>query len=240
MVDRLVGKVAIVTGAHSGIGLAIADAFRAEGATVYASDIKAAPGNISPSSEARLDVTSEHEWDRLVGAVKEQQGRVDILVNNAGGTNYEYLHDFNVENWNSLIALNQLGPALGMRAVLPSMMEAGKGSIINISSIFGARSVAGIAAYHASKGALLNMTRNAAVSYARQGVRINAILPGWTRTPITEAQDPKLNEEFIGRTPIGRGAVPAEIAQPAVFLASDEASFVTGVELPVDGGYLAI
>lgn len=240
MVDRLVGKVAIVTGAHSGIGLAIAEAFRAEGAIVYASDIKAEVGAISPSTEARLDVTSEDEWDRLARAVKEQQGRIDILVNNAGGTSYEFLHDFTVENWNSLTALNQLGPALGMRAVLTSMIDAGKGSIVNISSIFGARSVAGIAAYHATKGALLNMTRNAAVSYARQGVRINAILPGWTRTPITEAQDPKLNEEFIGRTPIGRGAVPAEIAQPAVFLASDEASFVTGVELPVDGGYLAI
>lgn len=176
----------------------------------------------------------------MVEDVLDQQGRIDILVNNAGGTNYESYHDFKVDNWNALIALNQLGPALGMHAVLPSMLSAGRGSIINVSSIFGARAVAGISAYHASKGALLNMTRNAAVSYARQGVRINAVLPGWTDTPMAQAQDSKLNEEFIRRMPIGRGASPAEIAMPVVFLASDEAGFVTGVELPVDGGYLAI
>ncbi|MBV7518997.1 SDR family NAD(P)-dependent oxidoreductase [Ensifer sp. ENS12] len=240
MVNRLENKVAIVTGAHSGIGLAIAEAFREEGAVVYASDIKASAGNIDHVKESRLDVTDEKQWSQLVGAVLEQQGRIDVLVNNAGGTNYESFHDFKVENWNALIALNQLGPALGMHAVLPAMLSAGKGSIINVSSIFGARAVAGISAYHASKGALLNMTRNAAVSYARQGVRINAVLPGWTDTPMARAQDPKLNEEFIARMPIGRGASPSEIAQPVVFLASDEASFVAGVELPVDGGYLAI
>lgn len=240
MVERLKDKVAIVTGAHSGIGLGIATAFRAEGAIVYASDIRADVAPISPSTEARLDVTSEVEWRRLVDAVLDQHGRVDVLVNNAGGTNYEFMHNFEVENWNSLIALNQLGPALGMRSVLPSMLDAGRGSIINICSIFGARAVAGIAAYHASKGALVNMTRNAAVSYARQGIRVNAILPGHVRTPITEAQDPKRNEEFIGRTPMGRQSEPVEIAMPVVFLASDESSFVTGVELPVDGGYLAV
>jgi NAD(P)-dependent dehydrogenase (short-subunit alcohol dehydrogenase family) len=120
------------------------------------------------------------------------------------------------------------------------MIEARKGSIVNICSIFGARAVAGIAAYHASKGALVNMTRNAAITYARQGIRVNAVLPGHVRTPITEAQDPKRNEEFIGRTPMGRQSEPKEIAMPVVFLASDEASFVTGADLAVDGGYLAV
>ncbi|KSV84161.1 hypothetical protein N184_12775 [Sinorhizobium sp. GL28] len=184
MVKRLENKIAIVTGAHSGIGLAIAEAFREEGAVVYATDIKASVGNIEPVRESRLDVTDENRWSQLVGAVLERHGRIDVLVNNAGGTNYESLHDFKVENWNALIALNQLGPALGMRTVLPAMLSAGMGSIINVSSIFGARAVTGISAYHASKGALLSMTRNAAVSYARQGVRINAVLPGWTDTPM--------------------------------------------------------
>ncbi|WP_457587672.1 SDR family NAD(P)-dependent oxidoreductase [Ensifer canadensis] len=240
MVKRLENKIAIVTGAHTGIGLAIAEAFREEGAVVYATDIKASVGNVESVRESRLDVTDENQWSQLVEAVLQRQGRIDVLVNNAGGTNYESVHDFKIENWNALIVLNQLGPGLGMRAVLPAMLSAGMGSIINVSSILGARAVAGISAYHASKGALLNMTRNAAVSYARQGVRINAVLPGWTDTPLARAQDPKLNEEFIARMPIGRGASPSEIAQAVVFLASDEASFVTGVELPVDGGYLAI
>jgi NAD(P)-dependent dehydrogenase (short-subunit alcohol dehydrogenase family) len=128
-----------------------------------------------------------------------------------------------------------LGPALGIRAVLPHMLRDGRGSIINVSSIYGAKAVAGEAAYHASKAALLGLTRNAAATYSGNGIRVNALLPGLVMTPMTAGQDANSNSALIAATPMRRAVSPAELIGPAVFLASDEASFVTGVALPVDG-----
>lgn len=126
-----------------------------------------------------------------------------------------------------------------MRAVIPAMRAAGGGSIINISSICGAAAVPGIAAYHAAKGAVLTLTKNAAITYAPDLIRANAILPGWIATPMTAGQTDEMNGVFLDATPLGRPGSPADIAGAAVFLASDEAAFITGVDLPVDGGYLA-
>lgn len=230
--NRLANKIALVTGAHSGIGYAIAHAFRDEGAFVIASDLP----RVVVTGEIGLDVSDEANWQAIVSAAVDEHGRLDILVNNAGTASGAALHELDLAEWKRVLSVNQLGPYLGMRAVMPHMIRAGHGSIINISSIFGARAVPGEGAYHATKAAVLGMTRNAAVTYAEHNIRVNAILPGWIATPMTQGR----NEEVIDRTPMRRGGRPQEIAAAAVFLASDESSYVTGVELPVDGGYLAI
>lgn len=133
-----------------------------------------------------------------------------------------------------------LGPALGIKAVLPTMLEARRGSVINVASIYASKAVAGEAAYHASKAALLGITRNAAATYSQDGVRVNALLPGLIRTPMTALQDDAKNDSLVSRTPMRRPGEPNELVGPAVFLAGDESSYVTGVALPLDGGYMAV
>lgn len=236
MLGRLEGKVALVTGAYSGIGQAISSGLRAHGARVYATDAK-------PSDAADLldlDVTDGAAWQRVVDEILNVNGRLDILVNNAGVASYQSLTEFTEQDWNQTIAVNMYGPAAGIRAVVPSMLKQRSGSIINVSSIYAVKAVAGEAAYHASKAALVGITRNAAASYSKYGVRVNAILPGLIATPMTQNQDPELNEYFVASTPMGRVGLPADLVGPSVFLASDESAYVTGVALPVDGGFLAV
>ncbi len=165
--------------------------------------------------------------------------RLDILVNNAGVSGYDQLHELSLEEWNRIIGINQTGVLLGMQHALRLMRPARSGAIVNISSICGATSVPGVAAYHASKHAVLTMTKNAAVSYAREGIRANAVLPGWIRTPLTLGQTDELNGAFLDATPMGVGGDPEDVAAAVCFLVSDQARFITGVDLPVDGGYLA-
>ncbi|MDO9379639.1 MAG: SDR family NAD(P)-dependent oxidoreductase [Nocardioidaceae bacterium] len=235
----LTGSVALVTGAAQGIGHGIACALADAGAVVIATDIRD-QSDLSDSIVTRShDVTDGERWREVVSEIESQHGRLDILVNNAGVSGYDSLHELELAEWQRIIDINQTGVLLGMQAALRPMLRQGSGSIVNISSICGAASVSGVAAYHASKHAVLTMTKNAAVSYARQGIRANAVLPGWIRTPLTLGQTDDLNEAFLGATPMGHGGEPADIAAAVCFLASSEARFITGVDLPVDGGYLA-
>ena len=237
--DRLKGKVAIVTGSGRGIGRGIAELFLEEGAIVVATSLSETHQFADGIEYHQHEVALHGDWQRVVGDVLDRHGRVDVLVNNAGIIAYEQLGDLSQTAWERVIAVNQTGVFLGMREVLPSMLANGGGSIINISSIWGNAAVAGAHAYHATKGAVRTMSKNAAITYATQGVRVNSLHPGFIATPLTDAQAPEVNEFVVGMTPMGRAGQPREIAYAAVFLASDESSFMTGAELVVDGGYLA-
>jgi NAD(P)-dependent dehydrogenase (short-subunit alcohol dehydrogenase family) len=237
--DRLKGKTALVTGAGRGIGRAIAEAFAREGATVLATG-RGATSDLDDGIEwHQLEVSSEDDWHRVVAHANEAAGGVDVLVNNAGIITYDLPHEVSLADWNRVVSVNQTGTWLGMREVIPSMLERGRGSIINVSSIWGNAAVAGAHAYHATKGAIRTMSKSAAITYAKDGIRVNSLHPGFIVTPLTDAQDPSINEYVVGQTPMGRAGQPDEIAQGAVFLASDESSFMTGSELVIDGGYLA-
>jgi NAD(P)-dependent dehydrogenase (short-subunit alcohol dehydrogenase family) len=237
--NRLHGKVAIVTGAGRGIGRAIADLFAHEGATVIATSQNPHADFGSGIEFVQQDVADPAGWDSLVEEVLTTHGRIDVLVNNAGIIAYEGLDELTLEDWNRVIAVNQTGVWLGMRAVVPGMLEHGGGSIINVSSIWGNAAVSGAHAYHATKGAVRTMSKNAAITYATTGIRVNSLHPGFIATPLTDAQAPEVNEFVIGMTPMGRAGTGEEIAFGALFLASDESSFMTGSELVIDGGYLA-
>jgi NAD(P)-dependent dehydrogenase (short-subunit alcohol dehydrogenase family) len=237
--NRLDGKVAIVTGAGRGIGRAIAETFAREGAVTIATGRAAEDASFGDIDYRTLDVAKEADWKRVVAEVVDRYGHIDVLVNNAGIIAYETLHELTVEDWNTVVATNQTGTWLGMREVIPHMIAQGGGSIINISSIWGSVAVAGAHAYHATKGAVRNMSKSAAITYAKENVRVNSVHPGFIVTPLTDAQAPEINEFVVSQTPMGRAGQPSEIANGILFLASDEASFVTGSELVIDGGYLA-
>jgi len=234
---RLNGKVAIVTGAANGIGAAIAALFREEGATVYAVDIAA-----DPASEVhRMDVGEPDGWQQLLTEIADRHHGVDILINNAGIVkHYEGIAEVDLDAWDEVLRVNLHGTFLGMRAVIPWMRRARRGSIVNFSSIWGIAGASGVAAYQASKGAVRTLTKNAAITYASDGIRANSVHPGLVLTPLIAAQDDAVTQTVIDATPLGRGAQPRELAYGALYLASDEASFVTGSELVIDGGYLAV
>ncbi|MFE3828084.1 SDR family NAD(P)-dependent oxidoreductase [Streptomyces sp. NPDC059092] len=248
--SRLAGKVALVSGGARGIGRGIADLFAAQGAMVVAADvIRPDPGRpdgrVDHAEGAGtvafewLDVTDEDAWARVVGVVEDRFGGIDVLVNNAGVGSYEAVHELHAAEWDRVLGVNQTGVFLGMRAVIPAMRRRGGGSLINISSIYGAAAVPGSLAYQATKGAVRSMTRNAAVTYAAESIRANAVLPGWIRTPMTASQTAEFNDAVIASTPMGRGAEPLDIAYGCVYLASDESAYVTGTDLVIDGGFLA-
>ena len=236
---RLDQKVALVTGAASGIGRAIAELFEAEGAKVYATDIRTPVFQTPSIQSVQHDVSSDDDWRRVASRVEEDHGRLDILVNNAGIVgSYEAIDTISMADYDHVIAVNQTGVFLGIRHGIPLLRRSPKGAIVNISSIWGLVGAAGVSAYQASKGAVTCMTKNAALTYA-PGIRSNSIHPGITWTGIIEAQQSDLNQRLVGETPLARIAAPIEIAYAALFLASDEASFITGAELAVDGGYTA-
>ncbi|MBX3570054.1 MAG: SDR family oxidoreductase [Rhizobiaceae bacterium] len=236
---RLDGKIALVSGAAQGIGRAVAELFAAEGATVYAGDVKpvAAAKGIEPMS---LDVTSAADWQKAVDAIVAKHGRLDVLINNAGIVlAYGQVLDTEIDDFHKVVGVNLTGTFLGMKTAIPAMRKAGKGSIVNFSSIWGNVGVGGAAAYSAGKGGVRNLTKNAAVSYAAENIRVNSVHPGLIRTPLVTAQSDEMNAGIIGQTPMGRMGTPQEVANCCLFLASDDSSFVTGSELVVDGGYLA-
>lgn len=237
---RLQDKVVLVTGAASGIGRAVTDLFVQQGAQVIASDIAEPAQPYAAGVEAiRLDVTQEADWAAAVTAIVAKYGRLDVLVNNAGIIAYEPLDELGIEAWNRMIAVDQTGVFLGMREAVRAMRPRKSGSIVNISSIWGSAAVAGAHSYHAAKGAVRNMSKNAALTYVGDGIRVNSVHPGFIHTPLTDAQAADLNDATVGATPMKRGGQPIEIAYGVLYLASDEASYVTGTELVIDGGYLA-
>lgn len=237
---RLKGKVALVTGASRGIGLGIVERFAEEGAIVYAGSTSNPPG-VYPAgvTGVQLDVSSEAGWKAVIDQIMAEQGRIDVLVNNAGIIVYDPVHSLSLDDWNKVVAVNQTSIFLGMREAIPHMQHQKSGSIINVSSIWGNAAVAGAHAYHATKGAVGIMSKNAAMIYVGDGIRVNSLHPGFIDTPLTQSQDPGMNAFVIASTPMKRAGTAREIANGALFLACDESSFMTGAELVIDGGYLA-
>ncbi len=238
---RLDGKVAVITGSARGMGHATADLFAREGAIVVGGDVRDPdrPCESDGVEMVSLDVTSESDWKRVIGDVVERHGRVDVLVNNAGIIAYEPIEELGLEAWHGIIAVDQTGVFLGMREAIPAMRDSGGGSIINFSSIWGAVAVSGAHAYHATKGAVLNMTKNVAMTHVADGIRANAVLPGYIKTPLTDVQAPEVNQLMIDTTPRRRAGEALEVAYGCLYLAGDESSYVTGSELVIVGAYLA-
>jgi NAD(P)-dependent dehydrogenase (short-subunit alcohol dehydrogenase family) len=237
---RLKDRIVVVTGASSGIGRATAERLAEEGAIVIACDRnQPEPYGAAGIEHRPLEVTDLDAWSRLAEEIRQEHGRLDVLVNNAGVVQYEGIVDIDLETWRRVLDINLNGVFYGMRTMIPLMQEKG-GSIVNFSSIWGIAGAAGAAAYQASKGAVRTLTKNAAVTYAGDAIRVNSVHPGLVMTPLIEAQDPDLTEMARVATPLGRGADPREIADGVLFLAGEESSFMTGAELVLDGGYLAV
>ena len=236
-------KIAVITGAARGIGRATAELFVYEGATVYATDISETTASFENERIhfSTMDVADERAWRDLISSITAQHGSVDILVNNAGiGGSQLPIADETLESWDRVVAVNQTGVFLGIRAVLPSMRAQKSGSIINVSSIWGVAAVPGAAAYHATKAAVRHLTKHVAVAYAADNVRANSIHPGIIATPMVRVdQAEETSAAVVRATPLGRMGQPIELARGVLFLASDESSFMTGAELIIDGGYLA-
>lgn len=236
---RLQDKVVLVTGGSMGIGRAIAELFADEGALVIVGDVSEPAPFRSPNVAAKqLDVSKLEQWQCLVEEVVAEHGRIDVLVNNAGLVgSYLPIDEIALEDWNRVIDINQNGTFYGMRTVIPVMKRQHKGAIVNVSSIWGIVGASGVSAYQASKAAVRMMSKNAALSYVRDGIRVNSLHPGLVQTPMIDQQASDTTAAVMASTPMGRAAAPSEIAYAALFLASDEASFITGAELAVDGGY---
>ncbi|MEQ8719142.1 MAG: glucose 1-dehydrogenase [Acidimicrobiales bacterium] len=249
--SRLEGRKALVTGAGQGIGEAIARRLAEEGATVVVSDINRATGETVAASitegggEAvfiELDVTDEQAWIDCIAETLDRFGELGILVNNAGIGEMASIEECSLEEYQSIIAVTQTSVFLGMKHAADALKASGHGSVINISSIFGASGGLGISpAYHAAKGAVRLLTKNAALLWATGGIRVNSVHPGFIDTPIFDQvrDDREVMDLVIGLTPMGRLGLPVEVAAAVAFLASDDATFCTGSELYVDGGYLA-
>jgi 3alpha(or 20beta)-hydroxysteroid dehydrogenase len=241
---RLEGRVALITGAASprGQGAAEGRLFVAEGAAVVLADVSDEEGSATAASIGEraayrhLDVTSEVDWALVVSETLERHGRLDILVNNAGIWLGKGLIETTPDDYRRVVEINQVGAFLGLRAVVPAMKAAGSGSIVNISSLAGLRGTNMPLAYAATKWAVRGMSRAAAAELAPFGIRVNAVFPGYVDTGMIDAG----HEEIAQRVPLGRRlATPEEIAETVLFLASDDARYVTGAELVVDGAVTA-
>lgn len=241
---RLDNKVVLITGGASGMGLNMVNLFASEGATVIATDInEAGLQKVVKTGKIHgmvLDVSSDEAWKKVSADIVKQFGRIDILINNAGISSEKMAADTTLEDWQLMLNINGFGPFLGMKHVVPYMIEAGKGSVVNISS-FTAHIGMGFNTYTASKGAVRSMSKAASTEYGRQGVRVNAVFPGIIETPMTDqlSESKELVNQMVQMTPMQRLGQPEDVANAVLFLASDEASFITGAELVVDGGYSA-
>ena len=243
---RLKEKVAIITGAARGQGLACARLFAEEGAEVVMTDVLAAEGQSAAdeigASFHHHNVSSEEEWQVVADTTLSEFGRIDILVNNAGIFHSASLRKHTLEDFRRILEVNVVGAFNGMKAVAPAMVEQRGGSIINISSAAGLRASVGAIGYGASKFAVTGMTKTAAVELAKHGVRVNSVHPGAIETEMlmeVAGGDASRIQRFASGAPMKRNAEPKEIARMVLFLASDEASFSTGSEFVADGGVTA-
>jgi len=250
MAMRLQGKVALVTGGASGMGAVEAKLFATEGAAVIVADVLDADGKrvvddiTGAKGRARyvhLDVTREPEWQSAVAAAVEAFGKLDVLVNNAGISGGIDRDIMSTTAWDRLMDVNAKGVFLGMKHAIPAMQKAGGGSIVNISSISGVTGQAMVhMGYNASKGAVRVMTKSAAIQHATENIRVNSVHPGVMPPMLTSNRDPEARGRLLKGVPMKREGRLEEVAYAVLFLASDEASYITGAELAVDGGYLAL
>jgi len=251
MAGRLDGKAAVVTGGSGGIGSATLRRFVAEGASVVCADIADEKGEkliaelCSAGADARYvhcDVTSLDEVTAAVAACVEAYGRVDVMFNNAATSTGGYVADLDPDGWDQSLRVMLTAAMYGLKACLPQMLEQGSGSVVNTSSVYGLVASPGNAPYCAAKAGLINLTKTAAVEYARKGIRVNAICPGIVDTPMFEQVlgiGLKTREELEAMHPIERVIEPEEVANLVLFLASDEASAITGQAIVIDGGLIS-
>jgi cyclopentanol dehydrogenase len=246
--SRVAGKIALVTGGASGMGAAHVRALAREGATVAIADVAADAGaQIAEELRAagsevasyRHDVADSGSWQQVVSDVERTYGPIDVLVNNAGVQWRSIGIEADDREWDAVTAVNQRGVFLGMRAVIPGMVSHGGGSIVNIASVAALVGLRGSIPYQGSKAAVLGLTRGAAISYGPNNIRVNAVCPGLVVTAMTATASSEAVQALKAQIPLGRDGRPEEIAAAVVFLASDESSYITGVALPIDGGYVA-
>ena len=250
--DRLNGKVAVITGAGSGIGRATAKLFAKEGAKVVVADIASEGGQETVSmikgeggegTFVNVDVSKAADVEIMVKTAVEKYGKLDILFNNAGieGT-MAVTHESTEANWDRVIDVNLKGVWLGMKYGIAQMIKQGGGIVVSTASVAGLVGFVGIPAYNASKGGVIQLTKTAALEYAKQNIRVNCVCPGVIATPMIDrftGGDEEARKSFEALEPCGRLGLPEEIAQAVLFLSSDEACFITGVAFPVDGGFVA-
>lgn len=245
MTGRLAGRVAIVTGAGSGIGRAIALRFAAEGAEVVVADVTGREAELAAeigrgALAVRADVADERQVSGLVEASVAHYGRLDIVSNNAGlGGDIVALHETPLEMVDALLRVNLRGAMIVLQRSIAQMLCNGGGAIVNTASIAGYQATPGHGAYSATKGGVLAMTRAAAIEYGGRGIRVNAVCPGPVETEMVAKAPAELRERLVRRIPMGRFGTPDEIARIVLFLASEDAAYVTGVGLVADGGRLA-
>ena len=238
----LSGKTAIVTGGSEGIGRAIAEEFLDQGASVVIANRSADTGQQAADelgcSFIQCDVSDYDAVVDLVDQTVDEHGGLDIMVNNAGIGMTGTVETTGIDDWQQLLEVNLNGVIYGTRAAMPYLKES-SGCVLNVASVFGLVGGPQTAAYATAKGAVVNFTRTTAVDYAEAGVRVNSICPGFVRTAMTESELEKdsFYEFVLNQTPIDRVAEPEEVAKPAAFLASEGASYITGVNLPIDGGW---
>lgn len=249
MAGRLDGKVAIITGAATGIGSAVARLFVKEGARVLAADIKepgsqlAAALKESPAAIrfTRLDIRSEPDWQKSLAECTAAFGEPDVLINNAGlGSSGKPVHEESIEAMRASFDTNVLGAFLGMKTVIPGMMRKRAGSIVNVSSVWGWAGIKNNVAYQTAKAAVIMLSKNAGVTYAPYNIRVNCLLPGYVDTPMSRTVTEAEARTLMEFTPLGRRAEPEDLAPLFVYLASDESGFVAASNFMIDGGMNAL
>ncbi|MFU3877310.1 MULTISPECIES: glucose 1-dehydrogenase [Pseudomonadaceae] len=248
--NRVQDKVIIVTGGAMGMGQSHSELLASHGAWVFVADMNVELGQTTvagirksggKADFLKLDVTNEADWHAAVGQVIERAGRIDVLINNAGILILKPVQDTTNEDWDRIFDVNARSVFIGTRTVIPFMKKAGKGNIVNVSSIYGLVGAPGASAYQASKGAVRMFTKSCAVDLAPFNIRVNSVHPGVIETQMTRdlLADSVIRPALLGPTLLKRPAQPIEVSQAVLFLASDESSFVHGAELVVDGGYTA-
>jgi NAD(P)-dependent dehydrogenase (short-subunit alcohol dehydrogenase family) len=245
MTGRLDQKVAIITGAARGIGEGIADRFASEGACVVVADVLDIGQTVADRLQARgdraifrkLDVTSEASWSAAVSAAVTEFGHLTTIVNNAAVFNSAGLMGTSLEDWDRLLAVNLTGTFLGMKVPMPELLRGGNGAIVNIASLYGLVATTGFSAYHASKGGVRMLSKASALEFAKKGVRVNSVYPGDTETPAMDNLTEEENAAVLALVPMGVAGKPIDIANGALYFASDESRYVTGAELVIDGGW---